>query len=46
LPGAIWERAAPHFGLEPSAEERQVMYAAAQFDSKQRGIPYQKPNSK
>jgi hypothetical protein len=46
LPGAIWERAAPHFGLELSAEERELMCAAAQFDSKQRGIPYQKLNSK
>jgi hypothetical protein len=46
LPGAIWERAAPHFGLELSAEERELMYTAAQFDSKQRGIPCQEPDSK
>ena len=46
LPHAIWERAAPHFGLKLSAEEHGLMRAAAQFDSKQRGVPYQRPNSK
>ena len=42
LPGAIWERAAPHFGLELSAEERESMYAASRFDSKRRVLPYQR----
>ena len=46
VPGAIWERAAPHFGLELSADERDAMYAAAQLDSKQPGVPYQKLASK
>jgi hypothetical protein len=46
LPGAIWDRAAAHFGLELSAEERELMYAAAQFDSKQPGTLYQRLNSK
>jgi hypothetical protein len=41
LPGAIWRRAAPHFGLELSADERDRMCAAARFDSKQAGIPYE-----
>jgi Aspartyl/Asparaginyl beta-hydroxylase len=45
LPGAIWERAASHFGLQLSADERELMCVAAQFDSKNPGIPYQRPNS-
>jgi hypothetical protein len=46
LPDAVWERAAPHFGLELSAEDRDLMSAAARFDSKQPGIPYPKLNLK
>jgi hypothetical protein len=34
LPEAIWERAAPHFGIELPAAERDRMREAAKHDSK------------
>ena len=35
LPEAIWERAAPHFGMDLSAAERDRMRDAARYDAKQ-----------
>ena len=34
LPGAVWSRIGPHFGLDVSAAERELMRAAAGFDAK------------
>lgn len=34
LPGAVWERVAPHFSLVSSAEQRQRMADAARYDAK------------
>jgi hypothetical protein len=34
LPGAFWTRILPHFGIECSASERDIMSLAARFDAK------------
>jgi hypothetical protein len=44
LPEAIWDRAAPHFGMELSASERDRMRGAARFDAKRRAYYYKQNN--
>jgi hypothetical protein len=40
LPDAIWERAAPHFGIELTPEERDRMREAARYEAKEPGVLY------
>lgn len=40
LPAAVEERVLPHFGIAPTAAERERMRAAAERDTKRGGAPY------
>jgi hypothetical protein len=41
LPGAVWDRIATHFGLALTNSDVERMREAAQYDSKNPGIPFE-----
>jgi hypothetical protein len=40
LPGALWTRVLPHFGVPCSADDRAAMAEAARYDAKNPGQPF------
>jgi hypothetical protein len=40
LPGALWTRVLPHFGVSCSADDRAAIAEAARYDAKSPGLPF------